>query len=180
MNLQLLRRRVSLVYSAGFCEIEYYAGEAKVKCYGKSESIKLESIPEKDEFMIGDLFSACSELKYFAFSVENFYKKKLYHVSPIENRNSIEQHGIDTAKGVSPWFSPEDPIDFPKGNYFWNNIEAARNYARGLSDDFDIYEVLCESLTLEEDPITKGGVYVKEPIGKSLIKLIETIKVEEL
>lgn len=62
------------VYSAGFCEIEFNKfGEAEVKSYGASESLKLESIPEKDNVLIADFFNPVSKTKYFGFDVEGFY-----------------------------------------------------------------------------------------------------------
>lgn len=59
--------------SAGFAEIEFSGGVAMVKCYGASESLGIDSIPEKDEFIIYDLFATVSQIKYMAFDVKGFY-----------------------------------------------------------------------------------------------------------
>ena len=63
------------VYSAGFVSIEFGLFKVEVKSYGKSESLKLKSIPEKDEFIIKDLFASASEIKYYAFNVKSLYNE---------------------------------------------------------------------------------------------------------
>lgn len=58
------------VYSAGFAKI---VGK-EIKCYGESDSLKIRSIPTKDEQIIQDLFATMSLIKYFGFSVKEIYK----------------------------------------------------------------------------------------------------------
>ncbi len=59
------------VYSAGFASINSSTGD--VKCYGNSESLKKNSIPEKDSVIIQDLFNPISQVKYFAFDIGKYY-----------------------------------------------------------------------------------------------------------
>lgn len=65
------------VYSAGFCNIDFYPNdEHKVICYGKSESLSIASIPIKDEYVIRDILRAYSKIKYYNFSIKNFYEEE--------------------------------------------------------------------------------------------------------
>lgn len=100
----------------------------------------------------------------------------LYHVANTESRNSIEKNGLNYLKGISPWQSPEDPIDYPKGNYFWINLKQARLYAGGLSEPMDIWIVnKCNVKDIKEDPVTKNGLYSIYPVDKKYISLLETV-----
>lgn len=98
----------------------------------------------------------------------------LYHVSDVINRDSILKHGLDHKMGVSPWFSPEDPIVYPKGNYFWKELRDARNYGYGLSEPMDIFQVEVDTELLV-DPITDKGFYVTEPVPPGSVKLLQTV-----
>ena len=60
------------VYSAGFCHIDI-VGTKPIECFGESESLGIKSIPALDTFVITDLFSKLSQIKYYAFDVDEFY-----------------------------------------------------------------------------------------------------------
>lgn len=63
------------IYSAGF--VPWWPGMKKFGMpYGKSDSLKIESNPEIDFIIIGDLFNPVSRMKYFGgFDFEELYKK---------------------------------------------------------------------------------------------------------
>jgi len=100
------------------------------------------------------------------------FQDKYYHASPVINRKSIEEHGLDQAKGISPWDG--DDIKYPKGNYMWSTEKEAVKYALGLGDSFDIWEV--SGIDVIEDPVTKGGCYSQGAVPRNLIKFVRTIK----
>lgn len=60
------------VYSAGFCSVDI-GGKTPIKCYGNSDSLKIDSIPALDQFVISDLFAKISQIKYMGFDVNEFY-----------------------------------------------------------------------------------------------------------
>lgn len=64
------------IYSAGFCSVEFIDVKISptIKCHGHSESLNLDSQPEIDQIIIGDLFAKISKIKYFGMSVKEFYK----------------------------------------------------------------------------------------------------------
>lgn len=98
-----------------------------------------------------------------------------YHVSDVSVRKSIILHGIDYKKGISPWDSPSDPINYPKGNYLWSTLKEAIKYAQGLSETFDIWIVCIPIDNKIEDPVTKGGFYTTDVIKPNQIRLVKTI-----
>lgn len=51
-----------------------------------------------------------------------------YHVAPADSVGSIRQHGLDHAKGKSPWGGTD-------GNFFWENHDDASDYANSMTDD---------------------------------------------
>lgn len=65
------------IFAAGFCVIEFNqmskSNPITVKCHGESESLKIKSIPEVDEIIIGDLFKQISHIKYFGMDVKGLY-----------------------------------------------------------------------------------------------------------
>lgn len=64
------------VYSAGFCEIKYSnTGRHEIKCFGNSSSLKIDSIPEKDEFIILDTMAKLSHVQYLGFSIKDYYEE---------------------------------------------------------------------------------------------------------
>lgn len=68
------KNRGKKIYSAGFVSIDVLDnGIVNIKCHGHSESLNIDSQPEKDKLVIADLFS---QVKRIAFDCE--YVKKLY------------------------------------------------------------------------------------------------------
>jgi hypothetical protein len=65
------------VYSAGFVTLIIgESGKIEAKTSGRSESLKIGSIPEKDNWVIDDIFfKTMSQIKYLNFSIKDFYKK---------------------------------------------------------------------------------------------------------
>ncbi len=63
------------VFSAGFVELQFNGGAYidKIKCFGGSTSMNLQSNPEKDEEVIQDLFEEHSKIKYYGFNVAELY-----------------------------------------------------------------------------------------------------------
>jgi hypothetical protein len=89
----------------------------------------------------------------------------LFHVSHSMNRESIREHGLKRDLGISPWYSPEDPIEYPQGIYLWPSFRKALVYGRGLGDPFDVWQVEVEEHELLTDPISIEAFYMDAPIG---------------
>lgn len=73
------RLKKKQVLSAGFCQIEFkthpkLGQTVDVKCHGKSESMNLESQPDIDAYIIRDLFSPLSQIKYLGLDVVGMYE----------------------------------------------------------------------------------------------------------
>lgn len=86
----------------------------------------------------------------------------LYHVSPIENRESIFEYGLTGNEGDSLW-SRDQPDDYetdqPYGNYFFEFIIPAKEYIYTLfasnlipSLEADIWQVNVDGLNIMFDP----------------------------
>ncbi len=61
------------VYSAGFVHVKIMRRDVEIEPYGKSESLKIESLPIIDKIIIEDLFTPVSKIKYFNMEVKGFY-----------------------------------------------------------------------------------------------------------
>ena len=91
-----------------------------------------------------------------------------FHAAPTINRASILEHGLDHARGVSPWDGDED-LDYPPGLYLWRTLAEAEDYAWGLGDPFDVWEILGKP-PLEQDPLTSESAYTTETIPLAQIR----------
>ncbi|MDP2692788.1 MAG: hypothetical protein Q8O88_04080 [bacterium] len=61
------------IYSAGFVEIQ---SGIVISAYGRSESLNIDSQPEKDEEIISDILSNFSKIKYNLLQIKEHYEKK--------------------------------------------------------------------------------------------------------
>lgn len=62
------------IYSAGFCTLDFTQNPVPdVKCFGRSNSLKLNSIPDKDKIVIEMSFNPISPLKYHFVTVKEIY-----------------------------------------------------------------------------------------------------------
>lgn len=81
--------------------------------------------------------------------------KVMYHIAPVEARESIEQYGLDHSRsGAGPIISG-DGEELPKANYLYNNSESAQEAFKARNDPnrpVDLYEVNVDGLPLEADP----------------------------
>lgn len=65
------------IYSAGFVTFKLRSASiTEPKCFGESTSLEIKSQPKKDAQIIKDLFQDVSQIKYFNFSVKDFYLNK--------------------------------------------------------------------------------------------------------
>lgn len=98
----------------------------------------------------------------------------MYHVSPTDDRASVERHGIDYTKRdrTRDWrFEHDDPERYPEGNYVTDDIDQAREKARSTGGD--LFKVNTEGIHLYEDPDLqwKGrSWYTTEPLGPERIE----------
>lgn len=121
-----------------------------------------------------------------AFAVTASAAGTYYHAAPRRVRESIRQHGLDPARGSSPWKSYEW-IKYPTGTYlFADPMDAARYVhgfrasAIGFEKDWDIWQVDASGLDLTADPLVerdpgpfKGAVrFSPEPIGAERVTLL--------
>lgn len=72
----------------------------------------------------------------------------MYHVAPQAARSSIEQHGIDATRGISPWGHRS------QGVHLYSDLEAAHDYGRQELPDYDIWQVDAGNLPLMSSPET--------------------------
>jgi hypothetical protein len=64
------------IYSAGFCKITFSTyGLHNVVCYGHSESLVLNAIPEFDQKVITDTLKEASAQDYFGVTVQDIYEE---------------------------------------------------------------------------------------------------------
>lgn len=107
-----------------------------------------------------------------------------YHTSPAINRESIEEHGLDPAKGESGY-----SIDYPSGVYLFGSRDHAEQY-RGIREQedsdlygaaedtsYDMYEVTVPKKSVRQDPfhddesgLGKTSVYVPGPVPRSSLR----------
>lgn len=104
-----------------------------------------------------------------------------FHVAPASARESIEQHGLDHAKGESAY--ADTSLNYPTGNYLFTDPQAAADYATAReqeeldeygpeAEDYDLYEVtLPPDARVEPDPfrddesgLGASAVYAPDPI----------------
>ena len=57
----------------------------------------------------------------------------------------------------------EDEDAYPPGLYLWKTLTEAKEYAEGLGDPFDVWEIL-SCPTLKRDPLVKGSAYTTERV----------------
>jgi fermentation-respiration switch protein FrsA (DUF1100 family) len=84
-----------------------------------------------------------------------------FHAAPTLNRASILAVGLDPKLGVSPWDGEEDV--YPEGIYLWRTLAEAEDYAWGLGDPFDVWEIL-GAPELQQDPLIAESAYTTELI----------------
>jgi hypothetical protein len=98
-----------------------------------------------------------------------------YHTSPMENRQSIEQHGLDYQKA-----NIEEP-QVEQGNYVFDSIEGAERYRsiaqHHFGQQWDLYEVDVDGLHLIPDPEVDypDASYSPDPIEAERLKRIGAV-----
>ena len=119
--------------------------------------------------------------------------EQFFHVSPSENRESIERHGMDRRRGAAQWEETDaESGDYP-GNYLFHSDRDARIHARnmasasgegtpnylGTASKFDLYEVNVprhlRGRVLREDPLLQDASVSDQPIPRSWIRRRESI-----
>ena len=115
--------------------------------------------------------------------------RQFFHVSPEENRESIELHGLDHSLGEPQW---NETVEMHPGNYLFHDVKDARIHARnmssageegtpnylGNSDRFDLYEVSVPehrvSQVVKDDPLLEDASYTDDPIPRGWIRRRES------
>ena len=84
---------------------------------------------------------------------------EMYHLAPLEARDSIAAHGLDFRAGrpLATAFTSSTR----RGNYLWDNYASAYAYSQFWAGrSFDLYKVHIRGLTLRPDPLEVVGAYV--------------------
>jgi hypothetical protein len=80
-----------------------------------------------------------------------------FHASPVSNRDSIAEHGLDwrrmAGRGVAGNTEPEWP-----GVFLVDHLDGAAWFADMAGGDADVWEVVVDGLWLVSDPNASGGL----------------------
>lgn len=104
----------------------------------------------------------------------------LFHVSPIEDRNSIKRHGLialEEAQAGSPF---DQPVEEPRpALYFFPSKDEAMDYAEAMAPFYpdpgvDIWKVDLDEDSLKNDRHT-NGLYSTEDVLKDKIKHVTQV-----